>query len=143
MAAEQQPNGTSVLNTTPINTSKRRRPNNESPDSRPAEVLSKPIDICGHCNKKCMDEGPLSEAIQCDFCGYWLHVLCESLTKEHYESLTQLTMLVDGLTYYCKLKSCATKLKSVLSDHLQMSFQSHCKQLGDQMTGLSTIELMI
>jgi len=96
MVSENQPFTTE---TPPVQSNKRKRAINESPENRLEELVSKPLDVCGHCNKKCKDKGPLSEAIQCDLCGHWVHTSCEGLTKKQYDSFTQLAVAVDGLSY--------------------------------------------
>jgi len=57
--------------------SKRGHPS-DSPDSK-AQLLSKDVDVCGHCRKKC---SPSSKTLQCDFCSAWVHATCEELTKK-------------------------------------------------------------
>ena len=51
---------------------------------------------------------------------------------------------LDGLAYYCKLRSCATKLKAALADHLQLissnvsnELATCHKEIRDQMSKLS------
>ena len=59
-------------------------------DDSPLELLSKPVDICNHCNKKCTSKGARSEAIQCNFCSAWVHAACEGFSKGDYSSFNQL-----------------------------------------------------
>ena len=87
------------------NPQKRKRPD-DSPDE-----LSKNVDICCHCNKKCTKG---SEAVQCDLCYSWLHASCEGLSKEQYKLLTQLTSTVDDVMYYCKLSKYETRSKQLM-----------------------------
>ena len=104
-------------------TAKRKRNDVTSPDALILQQ-SKKVDICGHCNKKCTDKGPLSEAIQCDLCHCWVHATCEGLKKDQYKLITQLTSLVDNLVYYCKLNQCAVINKRLLHDHFSYLTQS-------------------
>ena len=87
------------------NTSKRKRPD-DSP-----EDLSKSVDVCRHCNKKCTKR---SEAVQCDLCYSWLHASCEGLNKDQYKLLTQLTSTVDNVMYYCKFNKCETRSRQLM-----------------------------
>ena len=91
MASENQP---STTETPPVQLNKQRRAINKSPENQLEELVSKPLDVCGHCNKKCKDKGPLSKAIQCDLCGHWVHTSCEGSTKKQYDSFTQLAVAV-------------------------------------------------
>ena len=68
---------------TPTNRPPKRMKPSDSPD-----VLSKTVDVCGHCKKKCGGEGPLNEAIQCDLCATWVHASCEGISPDDYKSLT-------------------------------------------------------
>ena len=78
------------------NPSKRKRPD-DSP-----EDLSKSVDVCRHCNKKCAKR---SEAVQCDLCYSWLHASCEGLNKDQYKLLTQLLTQYPLLTMSCIIAS--------------------------------------
>jgi len=49
---------------TPTTKCKCKKPNYNFPD-----ILSKPVDICGHCDKNCSGRGKVDEAIQCDLLG--------------------------------------------------------------------------
>ena len=105
-----------------------KRPNISSPD---AEILlqSKTIDICGHCNKRCTEKGPQSEALQCDMCYSWVHATCEGLKKDQYKQFTQLTNTITNIVYYCTLNQCASLNKKLIYDHL-----SSLKQNADTTT---------
>ena len=82
----------------------------KQPDDSPDE-LSKNVDICRHCNKKCTKK---SEAVQCDLCYLWLHTSCEGLNKEQCKLLTQLTSTVENVMYYCKFNKCETRSKQLM-----------------------------
>ena len=62
---------------------KRGRPN-DSPDPKD-QLLSKDIDICGHCRKKCL---PSSEVLQCDLCSVWVHANCEGYMPTLYRMVS-------------------------------------------------------
>ena len=84
----------------------KRRRLDDSPDD-----ISKNVDVCHHCNKKCTKK---SEAVQCDLCYSWLHASCEGLSKEQYKLLTQLISTVDNVMYFCKLNKCETRSKQLM-----------------------------
>jgi len=56
---------------------KRGRPN-DSPDPK-QQLLSKDVEICGHCRKKC---SPSSEVLQCNLYSTWVHATCDGLTTK-------------------------------------------------------------
>jgi len=85
---------------------------NDSPD-----ILSKTVDVCGHCAKKCGGEGPLNEAIQCDLCSTWVHASCEGISSDDYKLLTNLTSATDNVIYYCSLNQCLTRVKQIVFMH--------------------------
>ena len=73
---------------TPMSSVAKRPRGYESPTESFIIQQSKKIDVCGHCNEKCVAE---SKAILCDFCHSWTHASCEGLKDEQYNQLTQLT----------------------------------------------------
>ena len=131
----------------PRNSSKPRK-KNEVP---PPELLSKPVDICSHCNKKCKSKGVGSEAIQCDFCSAWVHAACEGLSKDDYTRFNKLISGTESIVYYCKLNNCLTRVKKFIFEHSQSpsstvvnsieslsnSWQREHKALMDSVTALS------
>jgi len=56
-------------------------------------------------------------------CHCWVHAACEGLTKDQYKSISQLTLLVDNLVYYCKLNHCAVVNKRLLHNHFSFVTQ--------------------
>jgi len=97
------------------------RPNDMLPDSRILQQ-SKEVDVCGHCNKKCMIR---SEAIQCDLCQFWVHASCEGISKENYKLLTKVTDSIDNVVYFGKLHNCLTVSKKLLNDQLNTQSASN------------------
>ena len=79
--------------------SKRKKPDTDGSPDKSEQILSKPLDICGKCNKKCSSEG---ESIQCELCGLWAHASCENVTREQYKAIKSLSTL-NNLVYYCTL----------------------------------------
>jgi len=88
---------------------KRNRPN-DSPDPKD-RLLSRKIDTCGHCKKKCT---PTCEALQCDLCSSWVHASCEGFSKKQYSSISQLTKSLDNVMFYCRLNNCVTRSKQFI-----------------------------
>ena len=93
----------------------------ESPTESFIIQQSKKIDVCGHCNEKCVAE---SKAILCDFCHSWTHTSCEGLKDDQYNKLTQLTSRVENISYYCNLNQCAVAHKKLLYECLCKVTQS-------------------
>jgi len=94
--------------------SKRGRPN-DSPDPKD-RLLSKDIDTCGHCKKKCT---PTCEALQCDLCSSWVHASCEGFSKKQYSSMSQLTKSLDNVMFYCRLNNCVTRSKQFIFANIE------------------------
>jgi len=86
-----------------------------SPDTLQAEALSKSIDTCAHCKKRCTNTGN-SEAIQCDLCYSWVHASCESITKSHFKLLNEtLSVNSDSILYLRKSNKCNVRFKQLLA----------------------------
>ena len=131
----------------PRNSSKPHK-KNEVP---PLELLSKSVDICSHCNKKCKSKGEGSEAIQCDFCSAWVHAAREGLSKDDYTRFNKLISGTESIVCYCKLNNCLTRVKKLIFEHsqspsstlvnsiesLNKSWQLEHKALMDSVTALS------
>lgn len=101
---------------TPSRLSKRQRGNEEgnSPENAtPNAATVVPVDICGHCKKRCAETGKKGEAVQCDLCGSWVHAACEGITREHYKSLTQLACYAGNIAYFCNLNLCQSRFKQL------------------------------
>ena len=129
---------------------KRMKPDdNESPRSK---LINKPVDICGHCQKKCTSKGKLGEAIQCDLCCYWVHASCEGLSRDDYKLFAQLApAAMENFVYFCKLNKCHLRFKQLLSTSSVCSpdaptqsseiieiLQSNYSKLCDTVSALST-----
>ena len=120
---------------------KRRKPDHISP-----EVVSKPVNVCGHCSKKCTSKGLTSEAIMCDLCGSWVHAACEGLTREQFKVFNQLSNSVENIVYYCNLNQCLVRYKQLVFQQLSGCFDQNTsakpwleeyKKLNDHVTALS------
>ena len=74
------------------NRGKRKKPD-DSPDQTDM-VLSRAMDLCGKCNKKCTSK---SESIQCDLCGLLVHASCEDISKDQYKAIKSLSGLDNDL----------------------------------------------
>ena len=78
----------------------------KKPDNAFSEIVSKPVSVCGRCSKRCTSKGLSSKAIQCDFCGFWVHAACKGLNKEQFRLLNQLSQSVHNVVYYYNLNQC-------------------------------------
>ena len=90
-----------------------------------------PGDLCGHCNERCTESGKQGQAIECDLCGAWVHALCEGVNTDHYQSLVSLSSNVEGLTYLCKLNSCQSRFKQMVSKAAKAS--NDCDKLHSRL----------
>ena len=103
-------------------TKRKKRDEDESPRSN---LVSNPVDTCGHCNKKCTGKGKLGEAIQCDLCCFWVHASCEGLDNNDYKSFIQLSSTdMESFVYFCKLNKCYLRFKQLLSASSTCSLQA-------------------
>ena len=66
-----------------------------SPD-KSEQILSKALDVCGKCNKRCTAK---RESIQYDLCGNWAHANCENITRDQNKTIKTLSSL-HSLVYY-------------------------------------------
>lgn len=135
------------------NQTKRRKPDSEDSPDKLSRLLNKPVDVCGHCNKKCATN---DEAIQCDLCSTWVHASCENLSLEQYNSLCQLTSCTN-IVYYCNLNSCSNRVRSIMAEwihtssdtfkslkeshtHLLSEWKNLCKNLSDLSSKLDILQ---
>ena len=95
---------------------KKRAYSEVSPD-KSATILSKPLDVCGKCSKKCTS-APKGESIQCDLCGMWAHVTCEGITREQFKAIKTLSSL-SNFVYYCQANDCISRIKNITIDWVQ------------------------
>ena len=52
-------------------------------------------EICPHCKKECTLE---SKALQCDFCGIWVHAECEGISSELYDNFNHVLSSVNNVS---------------------------------------------
>ena len=107
---------------------KRKKPDN-SPD-KTEEILSKPMDLCGKCNKKCTTKG---ESIQCDLCGLWAHASCEDISKDQYKAIKTLSAL-DNIVYYCRNNDCSSRIKYITSEWVKSQDSSKIDKIVTNLT---------
>ena len=87
---------------------KRKHGVDESPDY----VLSKSLEVCGKCNKKCMDN---EKAIQCDLCCMWVHADCENISEQQYKAIENLSELGNSV-YFCTINNCMTRFRNITNE---------------------------
>ena len=80
-----------------IGGSKWKKPDTDSSPDKSKQILSKLLDVCGECNKRCTAKG---ESNQCDLCGNWAHANCENITRDQNKTIKALSSL-HNLVYYC------------------------------------------
>ena len=110
--------------------SKRKKIDTESSPDKTELILTKPLNNCGKCGKKCLSKG---ESIQCDLCGTWAHANCENITRDQYKAITSLSSL-NNLVYYCHSHDCINRVKSIISDWIKANGTSEIKEV---VTGLT------
>ena len=87
----------------------------ESPDKL-SHMLSKSVDMCGHCSRKCTIKNKPIQC-DCDLCSTWVHASCEKLKDEQYTILGSSPNII----YYCSVNSCASRIKTILAEWIQTS----------------------
>jgi len=92
-------------------TKKRKAGLDDSPD-KCHYVLSKQLDMCAKCNKKCGDD---DDAIQCDLCCMWVHAYCDNISQDQYKAINALSE-INNCVYYCNINKCQTRFKSIVND---------------------------
>ena len=97
---------------------KRKKPNSEESPDKSYYILSKSLDTCGKCNKKCTSKG---DAIQCDLCGTWVHAACEGITHEKYKAIKSLAL--DNIVYYCQINNCLSRTKHIINEYIKHQAQ--------------------
>ena len=65
-----------------------------SPGARDAMIQSLPGEICPYCNEPYT---VTNKAVQCDLCGVWVHIKCESLPEDIYENLNKVCEIVNNI----------------------------------------------
>ena len=97
---------------------KRKKPGIEESPDKSYYILSKSLDTCGKCNKKCTSRG---DAIQCDLCGIWVHAVCEGISHEKYKAIKSLAL--ENVVYYCQINSCLSRIKNITNDYIKHQAQ--------------------
>ena len=126
--------------TTDRNSVKQKKPDdNVSPDTLRAQALSKTVDMCACCNKRCTSTGKNSEAIQCDLCYSWVHATCEGISKSHFKSLNEiLSVNNDNIIYLCKTNKCNVRFKQLLASKIGPCDQPEVSDLSSKVDNLAT-----
>ena len=95
----------------------KKRPYSDVSPAKSAQILSKPLDVCGKCNKKCTS-APKGESNQCDLCGMWAHATCECISHEQFKAVQSLSSL-SNFVHYCQVNDCASRIKNITIDLVQ------------------------
>ena len=91
--------------------SKWKKPDTDGSPDKSEQILSKALDFCGKCNKRCTAKG---ESVQCDLCGNWAHANRENITCDQYKVIKTLSSL-HNLVYYCNTHDCISRIKNIVS----------------------------
>ena len=92
----------------------KERPYSDISPDKSAQILSRALDVCSKCNKKCTS-APKGESIQCDLCGMWAHATCECISREQFKAIKSLSSL-SNIVYYCQANDCASRIKNITID---------------------------
>ena len=125
---------TSTMTTTSTSgQSKRKKPSSKESPDKLYYTLSKSVDTCGKCNKKCTSRGDAIQCdlcgmwvhavcvIQCDLCGMWVHAVCEGITREKYKAIKSLAL--ENLVYYCQINNCLSHIKNIINKYIEHQAQ--------------------
>ena len=107
----------------------KRKKLDDSPD-KSDEILSKVLDLCGKCNKKCTAKG---ESIQCDLCGLWAHASCEGISRDQYKAIKALSAL-DNIVYYCCINDCSSRIKFITNEWVKFQDRSKIEEIVSSLT---------
>ena len=110
--------------------SKRKKPDTDGSPDKSEQILSKALDVCGKCNKRCTSKG---ESIQCDLCGNWAHANCENITRDQYKIIKTLSSL-HNLVYYCNTHDCTSRIKNIVSEWIQTHHSSEIKKVVEDLS---------
>ena len=110
--------------------SKRKKPDIDGSPDKSEQMLSKALDVCGKCNKKCTARG---EFIQCDLCGNWAHANCENIMHDQYKTIKTLSSLYN-LVYYCNTHDCNSRIKNIVSEWIQTRHSSQIEEVVVDLT---------
>ena len=83
-----------------------------APD-KSALILSKSLDVCEKCGKKCTSTK--GESIQCDLCGMWAHATCDGILREQFKAANSLS----SLSNHCQIDDFANHMKNITIDWVQ------------------------
>ena len=101
-------------------------------------VLSKSLEVCGKCNKKCTDN---EKAIQCDLCCMWVHADCENINEQQYKAIKNLSELGNSV-YFCAINNCMTHFRSITNEWIRHqacgSSQPSIPTLSDNIESLTS-----
>ena len=94
---------------------KKRKPGvDESPD-KSHYVLSKSLEVCGKCNRKCTNT---EKAIQCDLCCMWVHAHCEGINLQEYNAIETLSSVANSV-YFCTINNCQSRFRNITNEWIQ------------------------
>ena len=109
----------------------KKRPYSDVSPDKSAQILSKPLDVCGKCNKKCTSAK--GESIQCDLCGMWAHTTCECISREQFKAVKSLSSL-SNFVYYCQVNDCASHIKNITIDWVQSHVSLQIESIVSDLT---------
>lgn len=80
----------------------------------PQATVSRPKDVCGHCDLKCTSSGRGSDGLYCDYCCYWVHASCEGMSETTYRTFSKMAKVVNNMSYFCELNHCKSVSTEIL-----------------------------
>ena len=87
-----------------------------------SDKLSKiSVDTSACCNEPCDGDGAKGQALQCDLCEGWFHVLCENMSNKQYKPFSSLVKLVPNMLYFCNYNKCHLRLKHIVGEFVRSS----------------------
>ena len=110
--------------------SKRKNIDTESSPDKSELILTKPLNSCGKCSKKCLSKG---EYIQYDLSGTRAHVICDNITHDQYKAITSLSSF-NNLVYYCHSHDCINHVKNIISEWIKTNGMSEIKEVVTSLT---------
>ena len=110
----------------------KKRPYSDVSPDKSAQILSKPLDVCDKCNKKCTS-APKGESIQSDLCGMLAHATCECISREQFKAIKSLASL-SNFVYYCQVNDCASRIKNITNDWVQSHVSPQIESIVSDLT---------